>query len=154
MKRSNSGSSKQGQLEATTQCPYLFFKCVVGFLKNSFGFQQGRKQDSWWHFPALRYAVWDSVARILTQAWGYHVVVGGLNPLQPGEVPGTERYLAKATSVFGLEIASQKVGQTSLLLSQRHGQLEDKFLCEIWNSRAHEACGPTISSERRACQPL
>lgn len=82
---------------------------------------------------------------------------GGLNPLQPGEVPGTERYLAKATSVFGLEIASQKVGQTSLLLSQRYGQLEDKFLCEIWNSRAQgarEACGPVISSEWRACQPL
>lgn len=75
-------------------------------------------------------------------------------PRGGGEVPGTERYLAKATSVFGLEIASQKVGQTSLLLSQRHGQLEDKFLCEIWNSRVHEACGPTISSERRACQPL
>lgn len=66
--------------------------------------------------------VWDSADRAYDAGLGLPCGGGGggLNPLQPGEVPGTERYLAKATSVFGLEIASQKVGQTSLMLGQRH----------------------------------
>lgn len=36
MKRSNLGSSKQGQLEATTQCPYLFFQVCGRLLKEQF----------------------------------------------------------------------------------------------------------------------
>jgi hypothetical protein len=43
----------------------------------------------------------------------------GLNPLRVREAPGTQRHLAESTRVFRVEITSQKVDQTSLLLSWR-----------------------------------